>query len=63
MSDLITDGLPQASEVNVLDTFNSIGLRRSIRWVNRSSQLAYLRQTGPEQAFGDKNDSQEVVIN
>ena len=32
MSDLITDGLPQASEVNVRDTFDAIGLRRSIRW-------------------------------
>ncbi|MCL4245851.1 MAG: hypothetical protein KJ002_12100, partial [Candidatus Dadabacteria bacterium] len=32
MSQLISDDLPKAGDVHPLDTFESIGLRRSIRW-------------------------------
>jgi nitroreductase len=68
MSDLITDGLPQASEVNVLDTFNSIGLRRSIRWyepnkpVERWKIQAMLEAARIAPSAGNFNGQRAIVV-
>ena len=68
MSDLITEGLPQASEVNVLDTFDAIGLRRSIRWyepnkpVERWKVQAMLEAARVAPSAGNFNGQRAIVV-
>ena len=68
MSELIVDGLPQASEVKPLDTFNSIGLRRSIRWyepnkpVERWKIQAMLEASRIAPSAGNFNGQRAIVV-
>ncbi|MEE8044857.1 MAG: nitroreductase family protein [Thermodesulfobacteriota bacterium] len=68
MSELIVDGLPQASEVQPLDTFNSIGLRRSIRWyepnkpVERWKVQAMLEASRIAPSAGNFNGQRAIVV-
>jgi len=68
MSELIVDGLPQASEVNPLDTFEAIGLRRSIRWyepnkpVERWKIQAMLEAARVAPSAGNFNGQRAIVV-
>jgi len=68
MSELISDGLPQASEVNVRDTFDAIGLRRSIRWyepnkpVERWKVQAMLEAARIAPSAGNFNGQRAIVV-
>ena len=68
MSDLVIEGLPQASEVNVMDTFESIGLRRSIRWyepnkpVEKWKVQAMLEAARLAPSAGNFNGQRGIVV-
>ena len=68
MSELVVDGLPQASEVKPLDTFDAIGLRRSIRWyepnkpVEKWKVQAMLEAARIAPSAGNFNGQRAIVV-
>jgi len=68
MSELITGGLPQASEVQPLGALNAIGSRRSIRWyepnkpVERWKVQAMLEAARIAPSAGNFNGQRAIVV-
>jgi nitroreductase len=68
MSTLISDALPQASQVKPLNTFEAIGLRRSIRWyepnkpVERWKVQAMLEASRIAPSAGNFNGQRGIVV-